>query len=80
MALDTLEAVALQLQQPLPKAERYLGAAADPTATLSGLRQQRMELAAKLPDTPLRDLQLDHLQANHGLQALPRIKPRLGGP
>ena len=76
MALDTLEAVERQLQQPLPKARPLplIGAAADHTATLSGLEQQRMELEAKLPDTPLRDLQLDHLQANHGLQALPLIE------
>ena len=76
MALDTLEAVERQLQQALPKARPLplIGAAADHTATLSGLKQQRKELESVLPDTPLRELQLDHLQSSHGLQALPLIE------
>ena len=85
MALDTLEAVAKQLGRNRcrrPEPFLLIGAPADPTATLSGLEtSSHGQLAAKLPDTPLRDLQLDHLQANHGLQALPLIETAdPGGP
>ena len=76
MALDTLAAVERQLQGRLPDPQPLplIGAAADHTATVNGLKQQRIQLEAILPDTPMRALQMDHLQAGHGLQALPLIE------
>ena len=71
MALDTLEAVATQLGKPLPAPQPLplLGAAANPAQTPTLLIQQRPELEALLPDTPLRTAQRDHLESNFGLRA-----------
>ncbi len=72
MALDTLKAVENVLEQPLstPKTLPLIGADQDPTATSGLLRKQKMELQQLLPDTPLRDRQIDHLQASYGLEAV----------
>jgi len=72
MALDTLEAVARILEQPLPPAQplALLGADADPTRTARRLHDQRRQLQELLPNSAQRDQQIDHLQASHGLNAL----------
>lgn len=71
MALDTLEAVATQLGQPLPSPRPLplLGAATDPMQTPALLQHQTLELQALLPDTPHRSEQIRHLQGCFGLRA-----------
>ena len=71
MALDTLKAVAAQLDQPLPSPMDLplLGAADDPTQTPALLEQQRLDLETLLPDTPQRSAQIQHLQGCFGLRA-----------
>jgi len=75
MALDTLAAVEQQLGEPLAAANALplLGAAADPTRTPQRLSEQRQQLKELLPDTALQHQQIDHLQAAHGLEAVPRV-------
>ena len=80
MALDTLNAVARQHNKALPAAQPrpLLGAAADHTTCLNGLKQQKFKLEALLPDTPLRAEQIAHLQGGHGLNALPLMEAAEG--
>ncbi|MFM1900458.1 MAG: glycerol dehydrogenase [Cyanobacteriota bacterium] len=71
MALDTLAAVEKQLGQSLPQptALPLLGADGSPERTPQRLCEQQQQLEELLPDTPLRQRQIAHLQANHGLEA-----------
>ena len=71
MAIDTLEAVAAQLERPLPprQALPLLGSATVPGQTSALLSQQRQELEALLPNTALRTAQANHLHSNFGLRA-----------
>ena len=76
MALDTLAAVEAQLDQTLPAAKHQplLGAASDHASTLSGLESQRQHLKRLLPESPLQEQQIQHLEGNYGLLALPLIE------
>ena len=78
MALDTLAAVASQLgrQLPSPKPMPLLGCAATPALTRQGLKEQRARLHALLPDTALREAQVNHLQSSYGLEALAVVEGR----
>ena len=85
MANDTLQAVAAQLGRPLgvPQPLSLLGSADTPSETRQLLMKQAGQLKDLLPDGPLRDQQIAHLQSNHGLQALPmisRVDPALREP
>ena len=85
MADDTLQAVAAQLGRPLgvPQPLSLLGSADTPSETRQLLMKQAGQLKDLLPDGPLRDQQIAHLQSNHGLQALPmisRVDPALREP
>ena len=75
MANDTLQAVAAQLGRPLsaPQPLPLLGSADTPAETRQRLREQAIQLEDLLPDGPLKDQQIAHLQSNHGLKALPLI-------
>ena len=75
MALDTLSAVEAQLGRPLPTARALplQGAASDHASTVAGLEAQRQQLKEVLPDGQLQDQQIQHLQGNHGLNALSLI-------
>ena len=72
MAIDTLRAVEQQLNRPLaqPSAMPLLGSASTPEQTRAGLLEQQVKLQDVLPDTPLRDAQVMHLQSSFGLRAL----------
>ena len=76
MACDTLAAVERLLGRSLAPARSLplLGAAGDHASTVNALEQQRIQLSSLLPDTPLRDQQISHLQGNFGLQALPLVR------
>jgi len=75
MALDTLKAVEALLDQPLPapSALPLIGAGQNPTQTNSLLLQQQQQLRHHLPETPIREQQVVHLQATYGLDALALI-------
>ena len=72
MAIDTLRAVEQQLNRPLaqPTAMPLLGSASTPEQTRAELLKQQVKLQDVLPDTPLRDAQVMHLQSSFGLRAL----------
>ena len=71
MAIDTLDAVAKQLDRPLPPAKTLplLGSDVDPSKTSERLMQQRQQLSDLLPDSPWLQNQIEHLEGNHGLAA-----------
>ena len=71
MAIDTLEAVASQLDRPLPPSKTLplLGSDVDPSRTSERLMQQRQRLSDLLPDSPWLQNQIEHLEGNHGLAA-----------
>ena len=71
MAIDTLKAVAKQLDQSLPPSRDLplIGSAANPLQTPERLISQRSTLQALLPDSPWQAAQLDHLESSHGLNA-----------
>ena len=75
MALDTLEAAAALLGQPLPapKPLPLLGTDQNPDNTIPRLKQQQQQLSDLLPESPLKPSQISHLQASYGLEALPLI-------
>ena len=75
MALDTLHATAALLESPLPapKPLPLLGTDQNPDNTIPLMRQQQQQLSDLLPNTPLKRIQINHLQASYGLEALPLI-------
>ena len=75
MAYDTLQAIARQQGRPLaaPQPLPLLGSGKTPAETRQRLREQAIQLEDLLPDGPLKDQQIVHLQSNHGLKALPLI-------
>ena len=79
MAEDTLTAVERQLGKalPTPEAMPLRGAAESLEATQDGLRRQKQQLEALLPDTALKASQVAHLQSTYGLEAGCPIPPSL---
>jgi glycerol-3-phosphate dehydrogenase len=77
MAEDTLTAVERQLGKalPTPEAMPLRGAAESLEATQDGLRRQKQQLEALLPDTALKASQVAHLQSTYGLEAVALIEP-----
>ena len=71
LAIDTLKAVAKQLDQSLPPSRDLplIGSAANPLQTPERLISQRSTLQKLLPDSPWQAAQLDHLESSHGLNA-----------
>ena len=51
------------------------GAAESLEATQDGLRRQKQQLEALLPDTALKASQVAHLQSTYGLEAVALIEP-----
>ncbi len=76
MAEDTLTAVERQLGKalPTPEAMPLRGAAESLEATQDGLRRQKQQLEALLPDTALKASQVAHLQSTYGLEAVALIE------
>ena len=76
MALDTLAAVEQRLERslPPPKPMPLRGSASSATATQRGMVEQAVALKQLLPDGPHQQRQIEHLQQNHGLDALPLIQ------
>ncbi len=71
IALDTLHALEKLLEKPLPEAQTMplIGTDKDPKQTRYLLIKQMNELKKFLPNTPLLEKQLIHLQGNYGLEA-----------
>ena len=71
MALDTLKVVESQIGKSLPKPKSLplIGSASISSTTNKFLESQLDDLKKLLPDTSLKDIQIKHLQGNHGLAA-----------
>ncbi len=76
IALDVLEAIEKMMgcKLPNPKALPLIGTSADPKRTCSQLLKQRQALRQVLPETPFKESQLAHLEANYGLEAIQIIE------
>ena len=75
IALDTLKAVELVLEKPLPPPRQFpiIGSSRDLMQLPTLLIKQQQELKEHLPQSQIQTKQLNHLQSNYGLEALPII-------
>ncbi|WP_320677379.1 glycerol-3-phosphate dehydrogenase/oxidase [Prochlorococcus sp. MIT 1300] len=76
IALDTLKAVEpiFNMSTNAGKELPIIGTGRNPSLTLKHLEIQKNELRKELPDSSLKDKQIEHLQSNYGLNALNIIK------
>lgn len=76
MALDTLKAMETLLGRAMPttSALPLLGAAQNPALTQTLLLEHQQQLRQLLPETPIQDQQIAHLQASYGLEALALVE------
>ena len=72
IAFDTLKAVEVVLEKPLPTPRQLaiIGADESPKKTSTYLLKQQQELKGLLPKSQIQAKQLIHLQSNYGLKAL----------
>ena len=75
IALDTLKAVELVIEKPLPAPRQIpiIGSNRNPKTMSTLLLKQQQELKEYLPQSQVQNQQLKHLQSNYGLDALPII-------
>ncbi len=75
IAFDTMRAIEKVIGHPLPKRKKIplIGTSQSPKETIKLLSTQRERLRRVLPKTELLEKQIDHLQANYGLEALRKV-------